>query len=657
VIRSLLIANRGEIAVRIIRACRALGIRAVVAHTVVDRESVAVREADDAFAIGDYLDADAIVEVAQRANVDAVHPGYGFLAERTALVDRCEASGIIFVGPSRSCIALMGSKIDAKQIVEHLGVPTVPGYADDDQTLGRLRQEAERIGYPLLIKASAGGGGRGMRRVDTARDFAEALDTARREAQSAFGDESVLLERVVARPRHIEVQLIGDKHGHLVHLFERECSIQRQFQKIIEEAPAAHLPAASREQLHDAAVAIGRSIEYDSLGTVEFIVEADTGAFYFLEMNTRLQVEHPVTEAVTGLDLVALQIRIAGGEALPFTQHDVRLVGWAIEARVNAEDPAHRHQPQVGDIRILRLPVGEHIRIDTGIAVGSAVTPHYDSLLAKVIAFGSDRDLAVRRLTDALRRLVIGGVATNVGFLRDLLERPELSDEPLTTDYIDRVYPDGWRQTTAPGAWDLAIGAALFVAYHDARATADPWHVLRGWRLGGESCATVVRLAPTDGGTPAIARVVGRRGVYRVTIGDTMWDYHLRETPGGFLVEDEGCERLCLTAIDARLVAYWVDGTSRSFRVLDGEDASSALDGAEGPTAGEVVLRAPLPGIITHIRTGAGMSVRRGEELILMEAMKLVHRLEAPADGRVRAVHCQTGMVVRSGAALLEIAS
>ncbi len=406
-----LVANRGEIACRVIATCRRMGLGSVAVYSDADADALHARLADDAVRIGpaeaarSYLDAEAVIAAALSSGADAVHPGYGFLSERAVLPRLCEAHGLTWIGPSAACIERMGSKVEAKRIARDAGIACVPGYDGDDQSDARLAREAASIGYPVLVKASAGGGGRGMRRVDTADGLADALASARAEAQAAFGSPVLLLEKLVGRPRHLEVQLAGDRHGNLVHLFERECSIQRSYQKVIEEAPAPNLAEHVRQRLFDAAVRLGRAIGYDSLGTAEFILEDGGDTPWFLEMNTRLQVEHPVTEQVTGLDLVEWQIRIARGERLPLRQPEIVLHGVAIEARLNAEDPAHGYRPGTGTLLRFDAAPAEGIRIETGVEAGSVVTPHYDSLLAKVIATAPDRAEAAQRLLAALGRL------------------------------------------------------------------------------------------------------------------------------------------------------------------------------------------------------------------------------------------------------------
>src|SRR6201996_4264604 len=422
-IGSVLIANRGEIAVRVMRTCARLGIRTIAVYSDADAQAPHVKAADEAIRIGppparaSYLDIDAILTAAKQAGADAIHPGYGFLSENANFVKRCEAAGLIFVGPSARAVEQMGSKIESKRIAEAAGVPTVPGYHGDDQSEATLAREANRIGFPVLIHAAAGGGGRGMRRVDAAAEFKPALVAAKAEAEAAFGDSSVLLEKFVLNPRHLEVQLFGDRTGNLVHLFERDCSVQRNNQKLLEEAPAPNLPANVRAELFDAALKLGRTIDYDSAGTVEFIMDRDSDAPYFLEMNTRLQVEHPVTEFITGIDLVEWQLLAAAGEKLPLTQEQIRARGHAIEARITAERADLGFQPATGTLSVVDAPRG--VRFDSGVETGSEVSLYYDSMLAKLIAHGTDRAAALARLTKGLSELTLLGIPTIQPFLRD----------------------------------------------------------------------------------------------------------------------------------------------------------------------------------------------------------------------------------------------
>ncbi len=418
-IRSVLIANRGEIALRVMRTCARLGLRTIAVYSDADAQAVHVRCADEAIRIGpaparaSYLDIDAIIAAAKQAGADAIHPGYGFLSENAAFVRRCEAAGLIFVGPSADAVERMGSKIEAKRIAEAAGVPTVPGYHGDAQDEATLARAAAKIGFPVLIKASAGGGGRGMRRVDRIGDFADALEAAKAEAEAAFGDSSVLLEKFILNPRHLEVQLAGDRTGSLVHLFERDCSVQRNNQKVLEEAPAPNLPDGVRARLYEAALKLGRAIGYDSAGTVEFIMDANSAHPYFLEMNTRLQVEHPVTELITGIDLVEWQLLAAAGEKLPLTQDQIRAHGHAIEARITAERADLGFQPVTGELVVVEPPRG--LRFDSGVEAGSRISLYYDSLIAKLIAHGADRDAALSRLAAGLSDLIAAGPSDDAG--------------------------------------------------------------------------------------------------------------------------------------------------------------------------------------------------------------------------------------------------
>ncbi len=462
---SLLVANRGEIAVRIMRTCRRLGIRTVAVFSDADRDARHVAEADEAVRIGpapareSYLRPDAIMEAAQRTGAQAIHPGYGFLSERPDLPDLCAGAGRIFVGPSAACIRAMGPKIGSKLIAERAGVPSVPGYAGDDQSTVRLAEEARRIGFPVMIKASAGGGGKGMRRVHGADELGPALDLARREAEAGFGDPSLLIEKLVLRPRHLEVQVAGDRHGHVVHLFERDCSVQRNNQKVLEEAPAPNLAPAVRARLLDRGVALARAIGYDNLGTVEFILEEGHDDPWFLEMNTRLQVEHPVTEAITGFDLVEWQIRIAAGEPLPARQDEIRERGHAIEARITAERADQGFRPDSGPILGYREP--PDLRVDSGVAAGSAVTLFYDSLLAKAIAAGETREVARARLAAGLRDFPILGPATTIPFLVSALDHPIFAGGRATTRFIEDAFPDGWAPDRSAARLARAVAAVL----------------------------------------------------------------------------------------------------------------------------------------------------------------------------------------------------
>jgi acetyl-CoA carboxylase biotin carboxylase subunit len=489
-----LIANRGEIAVRVIRACRELGIETVAVYSDADADAPHVDAADRAVSIGpasaahSYLAIPQIVGAARQTGCDSVHPGYGFLSENPEFARACEAAGLIFIGPPADVIARMGSKIEARRIMEAAGVPVVPGLTPEDQSDASLTRQALKLGFPVLVKASAGGGGKGMREVHRERDLADAIGAARREASAAFGDGTLYLERLIERPRHVEFQVFADHHGHVVHVFERECSVQRRHQKIIEESPSPALTPAVRARMGDAAVAAARASGYRNAGTIEFLLEGsgDDAQFYFLEMNTRLQVEHPVTEAVTGLDLVHLQLRIAAGEPLPFTQHDLTQRGHAIECRIYAEDPDAGFLPQAGPLLLYREPSGPGIRVDSGVREGSEITVHYDPMIAKLIVSAPDRASAIARATTALARFPILGIRTNTTFLMQILESAPFRNAAVHTHLIDEV-------TFAPAATDdIELFVAAAAAIHEDRAIAatstsataaiDPWSTLERWR-------------------------------------------------------------------------------------------------------------------------------------------------------------------------------
>ncbi|MGB1547848.1 MAG: biotin/lipoyl-containing protein, partial [Alphaproteobacteria bacterium] len=574
-----------------------------------------------------------------------------------SLVSACEKAGITFVGPNANAIKKMGSKIESKKIAEAAKVPVVPGYygSQDEKTLAK---EAKRVGVPLFIKASAGGGGKGMRLVTEEKDFAKTLTMARQEAKAAFGDDDVMLEKAVLTPRHIEVQIAGDKHGNAIHLFERECSIQRRHQKVIEEAPAAFLPEEVRASLFDFAVRIAKAIGYDSLGTVEFLYDEDSKEAYFLEMNTRLQVEHPTTEMVTGLDLVELQLGIANGKPLPFEQKDVTLSGWAIEARVNAESPADDFRPEIGTIVLYDEPKGEGLRFDSGVQAGSEVTPWYDPMLAKVIAYGKDREEACRRLGAALSDYALAGVQTNIDFLRDVLAHPNFLGKPLTTRFLPETFPDGWQPKPEPVAAVLA-GIAYVLGLEAAAPegtieAVTPWQTLGTWRtLNSTIVKTETHLRLLRQGESGDVRITGHGGRYHVLQGETRHEVE--------------AERMA----DGR-IQLWMDGGRYDFRAaVNGEEIAVAgkcgnvvftLEShlaveqhASAPQQSHSTLYAPMPGLITELKVKPGDAVQSGDVLIIMEAMKLVHNLVAETDGVVEAVHCEKGATVQHKAALVDI--
>jgi len=658
-LHSVLIANRGEIAVRVIRACHRMGLHAVAVYSDADRDAPFVEMADAAVHIGgapaadSYLNADALIDAARRAGADAVHPGYGFLAENAAFAGACADTGLTFVGPVADTIARMGSKIAAKAAAEAAGVPVVPGYHGEDQSDEILTVEAARIGVPLMIKASAGGGGRGMRRVDDLDGFAQALEMARREAGAAFGDAAVLLEKYVASVRHIEVQVLADHHGTVLHLFERDCSAQRNHQKVIEEAPAPNLLGDTRKALLEHAVALAAGIGYRGAGTVEYILDADSGEFHFLEMNTRLQVEHPVTEAITGLDLVEWQLRVAGGEALPFAQEEIRCDGWAIEARVAAEDPAKRFLPRTGAVTVYREPAIDGLRIDSGLRQGSVVTHHYDSMLAKVIAGGRDRRSALRALRRGLARFRIGGVGVNTAFLLDLLQQPDFVAGTHDTGLIPAAWPGGW---TAPGLSARHRAEAVLAKHLREGGDGSPWRSLGAWRVtepAGRSGACLFHLREPRGGL-IDARVEGRGGDFRVVLdGDTEFAVEgARLENGGLIYEEDGLRRSIDLDIAGATVTLHTDGGSMDVEVLRPEQA---MRGRVDPETEGQDVRAPMPGRVAEVLVAPGETVTAVQPVIVLEAMKLLQRLAAPCAGQVCEIPHTAGETVDGGALLVAL--
>jgi acetyl/propionyl-CoA carboxylase alpha subunit len=664
-IRKLLIANRGEIACRIMRTAKRLGIRTVAVYSTADQGALHVAAADEAVLIGppeaahSYLSVDAIIGAAKKSGADAIHPGYGFLSERVALPEACAANGIIWVGPSPEAIRRMGSKIESKRIAEAADVPCVPGYhgaAQDDQS---LTAAAERIGFPVLIKASAGGGGRGMRRVEDRAALKEALASARAEAQAGFGVPSLLIEKLILRPRHIEVQLAGDKHGNLVHLFERECSIQRNYQKVVEEAPAPNLSPEIRAALFDAAIKLGNAIGYDSLGTVEFILDADgantgSGGPWFLEMNTRLQVEHPVTEEITGLDLVEWQIRIAEGEALPLRQEEIAAEGSAIEVRLNAEDPAHGYRPCIGTIGLFDAPESEGLRIDTGVRAGGTVTPYYDSMLAKVIAYGPDRMVAAARLSGALGDLAVLGIGVNQAFLRDIIDHPTFRAGNLTTRFLPETFPDGWRPSVSRDKTDIAVAAALWAEARKPASELGPWGSLGAFRIVAPEGRAAVTLAVEQNGETTKAQLSGAAGAYRLAIDGAATDLAVTSAGAHAKATVGGIRRGYTSWADAERIWLARDGQSWDFRIRPWLETISG-GGAEAGGAGGNRVVASMPGLVSAIKVEVGQIVEAGEIVAVLEAMKLLYNLVAPIPGKIGGIFVATGDTVPAGAVMIEI--
>ena len=659
----LLIANRGEIACRIIRTARRMGLATVAVYSDADRGALHVALADEAWPIGpapardSYLNIAAIVDAARASAAGAVHPGYGFLSENAGFAEACEQAGLVFVGPPAAAIRAMGSKATAKTLMAKAGVPVVPGYHGDDQDPDHLAAEAERIGFPVLIKASAGGGGRGMRVVGAPVEFRPALETARREAAEAFGDDRVLLEKYLDRPRHIEVQVFADRYGNAVHIFDRDCSIQRRHQKVIEEAPALGLGEEQRREMGKAAVAAARAVGYVGAGTIEFIAPAAAPeAFYFIEMNTRLQVEHAVSEAITGLDLVEWQLRVAAGERLPQRQQDLACHGHAIEARLYAEDPEREFLPQTGTLHRLHLPSPDFARVDSGVRQGDAVTPFYDPMIAKIVVWGEDRAAAVGRLRRALGETAVLGLRTNLGFLARVAADPDFAAGALDTGFIARrgaalLAPRG----PAP---DAALAAATLtrLTARQAAATAaaarsgdpfSPWAGNEGWRLGGGGRQQV---GLRDG---AAERIV------EASAGGADWLLQLggRAVVANGEVEPDGALALTLDGVGRRVrvldhgseIAVFIDGESWRFEEID----PLAPPAADDPSAGK--LTAPMPGRVMRLLVEPAAKVRRGEPLMVIEAMKMEHTITAPADGVVAAVRFAAGELVEEGAELIAL--
>jgi propionyl-CoA carboxylase alpha chain len=638
VIASLLVANRGEIARRVMRTAHEMGIRCIAVYVDADEHAPFVAEAHEAVRLDTgYLDAGAIVAAALASGADAVHPGYGFLSENAAFAEAVEAAGLTWVGPSPATIEAMGDKLAAKRLAEQAGVPTLPSTDRPDDPA-----EAERVGYPVLVKAAAGGGGKGMRIVESPEHLAEAVASARREAASAFGDDRVFLERYVARSRHIEIQLLGDHHGHLVHLGERECSIQRRHQKIVEESPSPVVDEAMRAAMGDAAVRLGRAIGYESAGTVEFLVDDDTREFYFLEVNTRLQVEHPVTEEVTGIDLVREQLRIAAGEELDVEQHDITFHGHAIEVRLYAEDPANGFLPATGTIAAFDPAPSPAVRWDSGVEAGSVVGTRFDPMLAKVIAHAPSRTEAAGRLALALERLHLGGLTTNRDFLVATLRHPAFVAGDTTTDFIERAGPTPALVLSDDELERAAITAALW-QQGERRAHAPVWRGLpSGWRNARlpDQRVTFAR----GERTLAITYRAQRDGSFAVAEGRTA--RVLRHSPDGVDIEIDGRRATTrITQVGDHLYVQTVRGTIELIEV-----PRFHVPGDEGPVGG---LNAPMPGSVLHVRVQAGERVTAGQVLVVLEAMKMEHHIKAPADGRVAEVRVAEGQHVDNGTLLL----
>ena len=652
----ILIANRGEIACRVIHTARRLGIRTVAVYSDADRDALHVALADEAVHIGpaaaseSYLSKQKIIAAAQRTQAEAIHPGYGFLSENADFAEAVETAGLIFIGPSPASIRAMGLKDAAKALMERAGVPVVPGYHGDRQEPGFLAEQADGIGFPVLIKARAGGGGKGMRRVDRPEDFAASLEAAKREAKSAFGDDAVLIEKYLVKPRHIEIQVFGDSHGNAVHLFERDCSLQRRHQKVIEEAPAPGMTEEMRSAMGEAAVCAARAIDYCGAGTVEFIADVSGGLspdrFFFMEMNTRLQVEHPVTEAITGVDLVEWQLRVASGEPLPKSQDELTINGRAFEARIYAEDPSRGFLPATGTLSRLPFPEGE-VRIDAGVREGDSITPHYDPLIAKLTVHAPDRAAALAKLTRGLEQTQVAGTTTNLDFLIRLSRQPDFAAGHPDTGLIDREV-EALTSVQQPDDAALAI-AAIVEAGGLARAdVSDPWLSLGAWQLWGEPSR------------PVTLHFAGDQRSCRVTVRDHSSfgvAFDDRTIQVRLFANDGGARRVEIDGRQSRVDVFetpagmtlFLDGQTHHFYRLD------PLDGGEEAASGGDRVIAPMPGLVKIVRVREGDTVAKGQALIVMEAMKMELTLTAPRDGIVESLHVGEGDQTSESAVLLSL--
>jgi len=656
-----LIANRGEIACRVIRTCRRLGIHTIAVYSEADADAQHVRQADEAWPIGgprpadSYLRGDVILEVARKSGAQAIHPGYGFLSENTGFARACTEAGIVFIGPKPESIDAMGSKAEAKALMSKHVVPLVPGYHGENQEPAYLAEQADKTGFPLMIKAAAGGGGKGMRIVRNADEFADALASAQRESASSFGDTRVILERYVEHPRHIEFQVFGDNQGNVIHLNERECSAQRRYQKVLEETPSPFLDAARRKAMGDAAVAAAKAVDYVGAGTVEFIVAQD-GEFFFMEMNTRLQVEHPVTELTLDLDLVEWQLRVAAGQPLPLTQDQIRAHGHAIEVRLYAEDPDQNFLPGSGKLQTLRLPArSNHVRIDGGVIEGDTVTIFYDPMIAKLIVYDTNRTQALQRLREALADSEIIGPKSNIGFLERLVRHPAIAGATIDTGYLDRHLEEFVVGDTAP-ADHMLFAAATAALLHDESSIKasvsdphSPWASADAWRIGHNG-KRIVALTLREQRYDIEAH--GHDGKYQLRHGEAQCEVHGARLADDVLSTrfDGKSRRLPLRVDAAHVLLHDADGQRYSFS----RAAAFAWESADAAGGNQVI--APMPGRIVVVKAKAGDEVELGQELLVMEAMKMELALKAPRAGTIESINATEGEFVEADAVLVRFA-
>ncbi|MGB6398566.1 MAG: acetyl-CoA carboxylase biotin carboxylase subunit [Bradyrhizobium sp.] len=653
--RTLLVANRGEIAVRVIRTARAMGLRTVAVYSEADSGAMHVAMADEAVLLGparardSYLDIERVIEAARKTGAEGVHPGYGFLSENAEFAQSCADAGLVFVGPTATMMTAMGSKSGSKALMEKAGVPLVPGYHGEAQDEATLKKAADRIGFPLLVKASAGGGGRGMRVVRSAGELAGAIVSAKREAKAAFGDDRMLIEKYVDNPRHIEVQVIGDSHGSLLSLFERECTLQRRHQKVVEEAPSPTLDAKQREAVCAAARKAAAAVKYVGAGTIEFV--SDGKDVFFIEMNTRLQVEHPVTELITGIDLVEWQLRVAFGEALPLKQDQIRLNGHAIEARVYAENPARNFMPSVGRIKAWRTPLAVNgLRIDEGYREGDVVSPYYDAMLAKVIAWAPTRQAAIDRLNRALEETDVRGVVTNIPFLSALVTHPNVRANAIDTGFIERELKNLTPAPAAPG--DLELGAAIAAILVDEQEAArgealSPWRTF-GWMPVGRR-QRAFKFRHGHEAEREICLTYGN-GPAALSIGE-------REFAFAFSPAEDGGFDLTLEGVKSHIVAV-VEGHELYLRTRNGRFDLHWVDPFGGETeeqVGEDKIVAPLPGTVVALLAEEGARIEKGAPILTLEVMKMEQTLRAPYAGVLKKIKCKVGDIVQEGVELAEV--
>jgi 3-methylcrotonyl-CoA carboxylase alpha subunit len=663
--KKILIANRGEIACRVAATARRMGIQTVAVYSDADAHAKHVMACDEAVHIGppapkeSYLRSERIIAAALATGAQAIHPGYGFLSENEDFAQACADAGLVFIGPPASAIQAMGLKAESKRLMAKAGVPLVPGYHGADQDPALLQREADGIGYPVLIKASAGGGGKGMRVVNAAGEFAAALASCKREAINSFGDDAVLIERYVTRPRHIEIQVFGDAQGQCVYLFERDCSVQRRHQKVLEEAPAPGMSEARRREMGEAAVAAAKAVGYVGAGTVEFIAEPVEGSddlrFYFMEMNTRLQVEHPVTEAITGLDLVEWQLRVASGEPLPLKQDQLRIHGHAIEARICAENPDKQFMPATGTLQVYRTPQAASferadVRFDAGVREGDAISPYYDSMVAKLIVWGADRAQALARLDAALAQTHIVGLHTNVAFLRRVVQSRSFAQADLDTALIERERAALFNTAPLPAEIAAAGVVAHALASEQALQTDDPWSKRDGWRLfGGARRQFDLEL---QGQHQVVALERAHRGAMTLVIGTQRWPFAASARGDGQHDVQLGERRVSLSvyAFGERVTVFAPEGSATVNKVdVLAHAGEGAVDGGR--------LTAPMPGKVIAFLAQPGQAIKQGQALAVMEAMKMEHTITAPRDGTVEALLYAPGDQVAEGGELLKLAA